>query len=143
LNPFAAVQDIINGFQLFAQQVGQFAYAFFDLVNLATGFLGRCIMRILNCLLKFFADLNFDQALNTIGSKVRETIDATSAVVVGTFAKMNTMFITIQEIIRSAVFELFRFIQDILSLCDPCKLVEAIANPSTLPEIPSLGGLLD
>ena len=90
-----------------------------------------------------FADLNFDQALNTIGSKVRESIDATSAVVVGTFAKINTMFITIQEIIRSAVFELFRFIQDILSLCDPCKLVEAIANPSTLPEIPSLGGLLD
>ena len=143
LNPFAAIQDIINGFQLFALKVGQFSYAFFDLVNLANGFLGRCIMRILNCLLKFFADLNFDEALNTIGSKVRETIDATTAVVVGTFAKINTIFITIQEIITSAVFELFRFIQDVLNLCDPCKLVEAIANPSTLPEIPSLGGLLD
>jgi len=139
LNPFATIQNVVNAFQLFATQVGQFAYAFFDLVNLATGFLGRCIMRILTCLTKFLGNLNFDQALNTIGSKVRETINATSAIVVGTFAKLNTIFITILEIIRAAVFELFRFIQDILSLCDPCKLVEAIADPSTLPEIPSFG----
>jgi len=139
LNPFATIQNIVNGFQLFATKVGQFAYAFFDLVNLATGFLGRCIMRILNCLSKFFADLNFDLALDNIGSKVRETIETTSAIVVSTFAKLNTIFITIQEIIKAAVFELFRFIQDILALCDPCKLVEAITDPSTIPEIPSFG----
>jgi len=143
LNPFATVQNVVNGFQLFATQVGQFAYAFFDLVNLATGFLGRCIMRILNCLSKFFADLNFDLGLNNIGSKTRETIAATSAVLIGAFAKLNTIFITIQEIIKGAVFELFRFIQDVLSLCDPCKLTQAITNPATIPEIPSFGGLLD
>lgn len=143
LNPFATVQNVVNGFQLFATKVGQFAYAFFDLVNLATGFLGRCIMRILNCLSKFFADLNFDLGLNNIGSKTRETIAVTSAVLIGTFAKLNTIFITIQEIIKGAVFELFRFIQDVLSLCDPCKLTQVITNPATIPEIPSFGGLLD
>ena len=100
-------------------------------------------MRILNCLSKFFADLNFDLGLNNIGSKTRETIAVTSAVLIGTFAKLNTIFITIQEIIKGAVFELFRFIQDVLSLCDPCKLTQAITNPATIPEIPSFGGLLD
>ncbi|HAW81265.1 MAG TPA: hypothetical protein DCX27_17120 [Balneola sp.] len=143
LNPFATVQNVVNGFQLFTTQVGQFAYAFFDLVNLATGFLGRCIMRILNCLGKFFADLNFDQALNTIGARTRETLAATNAILLSTFAKLNTIFITIQEIIKSALFELFRFIQDVLTLCDPCKLTQAILNPATIPEIPSFGGLLD
>mgnify|MGYP003653107883 CR=1 FL=1 len=139
LNPFTTAQNIINGFQLFATQVGQFAYAATDLVGLATGFLGTCIMRILNCLSKFFADLNFDLAMPVIGSKIRETILATSAAVVSVFARINTVFITIMEIIKAAISELFRFIDDILSLCDPCKLTEAILNPATLPEIPSFG----
>jgi len=143
LNPFATIQNVVNGFQLFVQQVGQFAYGFFDLLNLATGFLGRCIMRILNCLSKFFADMTLDLGLNTFGAKIRETISTTTAIVTGALAKLNIIFITIQEIIKSAVLELFRFINDILSLCDPCKLVQAIANPATLPEIPTFGGLLD
>lgn len=139
INPFSTIWNILNGFQLFATQVGQFAYAFVDIANLLTGFLGRCIMRILECLGKWLGDFSFYQSIDNIGATVREQIDTTSAVVNSAFAKMKAIIKSIELTIVNAVNELFRFIQNILDFCDPCKLVQAIANPGSVPEILNVG----
>jgi len=142
LNPFATVQNVISGFQMFLTQLDSFAYAFFDLASLVAGFLGRCITRILNCVTKAFADQDFGLALPTIAAPFREQLSSTNALMSSALVKMNVIVTTVLQIINTAVSELFKFIDDVLSLCDPCTLVEAITNPASLPEIPSFGGLL-
>jgi len=137
INPFATTLNILNGFQLFATQLGQFSYAFFDIANLLTGFLGRCIMRIIECLGIFLGDFSFYKSISQIGASVREQIDSSTALINSAFAKIKAIVISIQTIIVTAINELFRFVQAILDLCDPCKLVKAIANPSSVPEIVS------
>lgn len=142
LNPFSTVQGVIQGFQLFFTELDQFRYAFFDLASLATGFLGRCIMRIQNCVSKTFADQDFTSALNAISAPLREQLPASNVFTSSAFVKMSVIFETVQAIIATSVSELFRFIDETLNLCDPCAAVEAITNPASLPEIPSFGGLL-
>jgi len=142
LNPFATVQNVINGFQLFLTELDTFRYAFFDLASLATGFLGRCITRILNCVSKTFADQDFSSALDTIAAPFREQLLASTTLTSTALTKMNVIVTTIQQIVNTAVGELFKFIDDVLNLCDPCAVVESITNPASLPEIPSFGGLL-
>lgn len=140
LDPFATIQNVVEGFQLFATQVGSFAYAFVDLANLATGFLGRCIMRVLNCLSSFFTGQTLSGKLNAVSAPIREQILATKAAVTGYFAGINAVFDTIQQIVYSAIGELFTFMNEILSLCDPCALVETITNPASI-QLPSFGGI--
>lgn len=135
INPFATVWNVLNGFQLFATQVGQFAYAFFDITNLLTGFLGRCIMRILDCLGEFMGDFSLAKSINQIGARTREQITTTTATINTAFAKIKAIVLSIETIIITAINELFKFIQSILELCDPCLLVKAIANPASVPEL--------
>lgn len=142
INPFATAINILNGFQLFATQLGQFAYSFFDVANLLTGFLGRCIMRILECLGNFLGDFSFYKSINQIGAKVREQIATSTALVNSAFAKIKAIVKSVETIIISAINELFKFIQAILDLCDPCKLVQAITNPASVPEVISEGSSL-
>lgn len=142
INPFATAINILNGFQLFATQLGQFAYSFFDIGNLLTGFLGRCIMRILECLGNFLGDFSFYKSINQIGAKVREQIASTTATINAAFAKIKAIVKSVETIIITAINELFKFIQAILDLCDPCKLVQAVTNPASVPELISQGSSL-
>ena len=128
---------------MFFTQMGAFAYGFFDLGGLVQGFLGNCIMRILNCLGKVVGDIDLTTGLEIHMARVRQQIVTATATITSGIAKIISMIAAIQAVITAAISEIFKFIQDVLSLCDPCKLVSAIANPATLPEFPTFGGLLD
>ena len=128
---------------MFFTQLGAFAYGFFDLGGLVQGFLGNCIMRILNCLGKVVGDIDLTTGLEIHMAKAREQIVTATATVTSGIAKVITMIAAIQAVITAAISEIFKFVEDVLSLCDPCKIVAAIANPATLPEFPTFGGLLD
>jgi len=138
-DPIATITNVVNGFQLFATEVGSFAYAFVDLANLATGFLGRCIIRILNCFTSYFTGQNLTTQANLLTSNIREQIAATSAYMNARAAQISTVLATIRNIVQSAVNELFRFLSEILNMCDPCKIVEAVSNPASLPQLPNFG----
>ena len=143
IDPLATARQLLGAFSMFFTQLGAFAYGFFDLGGLIQGFLGNCIMRILNCLGKVVGDLDLTTGLEIHMAKAREQIVTATATVTSGIAKVIAMIAAIQAVITAAISEIFKFIEDILALCDPCKLVAAIANPATLPEFPSFGGLLD
>tara|TARA_R110001592_G_scaffold263589_2_gene528895 strand:+ start:6012 stop:7076 length:1065 start_codon:yes stop_codon:yes gene_type:complete len=143
IDPLATARQLLGAFSMFFTQLGAFAYGFFDLGGLVQGFLGNCIMRILNCLGKVVGDIDLTTGLEIHMAKAREQIVSATAIVTSGIAKIISMIAAIQAVITSAISEIFKFVQDVLSLCDPCKLVSAIANPATLPEFPTFGGLLD
>jgi len=143
IDPLATARQLLGAFSMFFTQLGAFAYGFFDLGGLVQGFLGNCIMRILNCLGKVVGDIDLTTGLEIHMAKAREQIVTATAIVTSGIAKVVAMIAAIQAVISAAISEIFKFIQDVLSLCDPCKLVSAIANPATLPEFPTFGGLLD
>ena len=143
IDPLATARQLLGAFSMFFTQLGAFAYGFFDLGGLVQGFLGNCIMRILNCLSKVVGDIDVTTGLEIHMARAREQITTATATITSGIAKVISMISAIQAVITGALSEIFKFIQDVLSLCDPCKLVAAIANPATLPEFPTFGGLLD
>lgn len=143
IDPLATARELLGAFSMFFTQMGAFAYGFFDLGGLVQGFLGNCIMRILNCLGKVVGDIDLTTGLEIHMARVRQQIVTATATITSGIAKIISMIAAIQAVITAAISEIFKFIQDVLSLCDPCKLVSAIANPATLPEFPTFGGLLD
>jgi len=143
IDPLATARELLGAFSMFFTQMGAFAYGFFDLGGLVQGFLGNCIMRILNCLGKVIGDIDLTTGLEIHMARVRQQIVTATATITSGIAKIISMIAAIQAVITAAISEIFKFVQDVLSLCDPCKLVSAIANPATLPEFPTFGGLLD
>jgi hypothetical protein len=143
IDPLATARQLLGSFSMFFTQLGAFSYGFFDLAGLVQGFLGNCIMRILNCLGKVIGDIDVTTGLEIHMARIKEQITVATATVTSGIAKIITMISAIQAVITGAISEIFKFIEDVLSLCDPCKLVSAIANPATLPEFPTFGGLLD
>lgn len=137
-DPIGTISSVVNGFQLFATNVGAFVFAFVDLANLATGFLGRCIIRILDCFTEFYEKSSLLNNLNSLTSDIRQTITATTAYINSRAAAITTVLQTIKNIVRAALGELFRFATEVLNMCDPCKITEAITNPASLPALPSI-----
>jgi len=137
IDPFATVRNAISGMQMFTTQLGQFAYSFFDIFNVLNGFLTRCIIRIMNCVGIWMGDFDFGKSIALLGAKVREQIGTSIAIVNGSLAKINAVVNLIESLIMSIVAAIYLFIDLLLELCDPCKLVAVLLNPASFAEIVS------
>ena len=131
------LRSFIGGFKMFFRSIGAFAYAVVDLTAMLSAVLGRCIVRILMCLARAIGDLNWDLGLLQLGSEVRETIIATSAMMAGAFAAIEAAIMAVMAIVQGILQEVMRIIDLILGLCDPCKAIAFLSAPSAI--IPRFG----
>ena len=131
------LRSFVAGFKMFFRSIGAFTYAVVDLTAMLAAVLGRCIVRILMCLSRALGDLNWDLGMLELGAEVREAIIATSAMIAGAFAALEAVVTAIMLIVQGILNEIMRIIDLILGLCDPCKAISFLANPSAI--IPRFG----